>query len=151
MKINTRTVWQMTDNGDYVLLEQESYEYNGPIIQAFGGRSTTVGPQTTQEIETTTVGLQDIEGIGVAAGGDVEFTQTVTDQGAIQGAFDFATDIAGQGFQAAQQAVETSRQAIGLVGTGGQSEISGQVFKFGGLAVAAIAAIFIIPRLFGRN
>lgn len=167
MRINTKLVYQMTDTG-MILLERESYEYLGDVAQCFGGRSTTTGPTTTQEIETTTIGLEDIEGIGIGAGRDVEFTQNITDAGAIQGAigvaessfdfagefgseaFDFASDIAQQAGQTAQQAVETSRQAIGVVGTGGQSEISGQLFKFGGIAAIALAAIFVVPRLFGR-
>jgi hypothetical protein len=168
MRINTKIVWQMNVDGTFTELGRESYEYEGPVACAFGGRSTTTGPTTTQEIETTTIGLEDIEGIGIGAGRDVEFTQNITDAGAIQGAigvaeksfdfagefgseaFDFASDIAQQAGQTSQQAIEVSRQAIGVVGTGGQSEISGQLFKFGGFAVAALAAIFILPRVFGR-
>lgn len=169
MRINTKLVYQMTVDG-MEIIERESYEYDGPIACAFGGKSSTsAATTTTQEIETTTIGLEDIEGIGIGAGRDVEFTQNITDAGAIQGAigvaeksfdfagefgseaFDFATDIARQAGETSQQAVETSRQAIGVVGTGGQSEISGQLFKFGGIAVAALAAIFILPRVFARG
>lgn len=168
MRINTKLVYQMTAEG-MELIERQSYEYNGPIAYAFGGKSKTVKTtETTQVIDTTTIGLEDIEGIGIGAGRDVEFTQNITDSGAIQGAigvaeksfdfagefgseaFDFASDIAQQAGQTSQQAIEVSRQAIGVVGTGGQSEISGQLFKFGGIAAAALAAIFILPRLFGR-
>ena len=150
MRINTRTVWQINADGSMTLLERESYDYTGPVAQAFGGRSKTV-TETTQEVTTTQLGLEDIEGIGIAAVGDVEFTQTVTDLGAVQGAFDFATDIGRQAGETAQQAVATSRQAIATVATGGQvdlQKISGNTIA---LVAAAFAAVFIIPQLLKRT
>lgn len=135
-----------------------------------GGRSRTSSSTTTsQDIDTTQVGIEGVEGVGIAAAGDVEFNQEVTDLGAVQGAFDvvggsldfagefggeafdFASDIARQAGQTSQQAVETSRQAIATVATQGQSDIAGINSRTIGFIIAGLAAIFIIPALIRSN
>lgn len=169
MRINTKVVYQMNDDGSFTELERESYEYDGPVAMAFGGdSSSSTHTETSQDIDTTTVGLQQESGLGLAAGGDIEFRGTFTDQGAIQvaqniaersfdfsgefadEAFGFARDVATQSGQTSQQAVEVSRQAIGVVGTGGQSEITQQLFKSLPWVIAGIAAIMILPRMMGK-
>lgn len=61
-----------------------------------GGRSSTQANQQTtnvQDIDTTTIGLEDVE-FGVAGvGGNVAITQVQTDQGAVDRAFDFGEDV----------------------------------------------------------
>ncbi len=134
-----------------------------------GGKSKTVNSQTTtQDIDTTSVGLQDIDGVGVAAGGDVEFNQTVTDLGAIQGAFDFAessldfagefgddafdfaNDIAKQSGENVQFALATSADAIQKVGDATRSDTSQALVQLGKFAALAVAAVFAF-RSFSRG
>lgn len=131
-----------------------------------GSRSrTTTQTTSVQDIDTTTVGLQDIDaGIAVAAGGDV-FLET-TDLGAVQGAFEFGersfdfagefgqeafqfgSDIARQAGQTAQEAVEVSRQAIATVATGGATDLqrgsTRQLLTVGAIAVLAFLGFTFI-------
>ena len=178
MKINRRTEWQMTDEiGEYILLCKDSYEYRGRISRCFGGRSTTTAvTETVQDIDTTQFAQEDITGIGLQAGGDIEFTQEVTDLGAVQGAFDvvggtldFAGETVGEGFgfgrdalafaessqeQAsaiAQRAIGTSQQAVATVATGGATDLAGINQRTVAVIAAAAAAIFIIPQVIRRT
>ena len=134
-----------------------------------GGRSSTASTtQSSQVVDTTSVGLQDIEGVGVAGGRDVEFTQNITDGGAIQGAigvaessfdfagefgddaFNFASDVARQAGQTAQQAVATSAAAIKTAGDATRSDTSQalvQIAKFAALAAGA----FFVARAFAKG
>ena len=167
MRISTRTVWQMNPDGSFTELERESYDYDGPLAQAFGGRSRqTTQTTSTQDIDTTSVGLQDVQaGVAVAAGGDV-FLET-TDLGAVQGAFtfgersldfagefgaeafDFGSDIARQAGQTAREAVEVSRQAIATVATGGATDLqAGSTRQL--LTVGALAALAVLGFTFIR-
>lgn len=163
MKIYTKYVCQMNDDGTFTELESESYEYDGPVAQAFGGSSRTASTTTT-DIDTTQVGIETVEGLGIAAAGDVDFEQNITqtDQGAIESsfefagefgedAFNFASDVAQQAGSTAQQAVETSRQAIATVATGGADELAGINSRTIGFIAAGLAAIFIIPQLLRRS
>lgn len=156
MKINKRTVWQMTDDGMHIV-EQDSHEYDGPVAQCFGGRSSTASTTTT-DVDTTNIGLEDIDGLAIGAGGDVEFNQEVTDLGAVQGAFDFGesaldfgADVSRQAGETALEAVEISRQAVATVATGGQSDIAGINQRTILIIAAAAAAIFIIPQVIRRT
>ena len=162
MRITTRLVFQMNNDGTFTELERDSYDYHGPVAQAFGGSSKTRSTTTT-DIDTTQVGIESVEGIGIAAAGDVEFNQdiTVTDLGAIDssfefaeelgsGAFDFASDVSRQAGETARAAVETSRQAIATVATGGADELAGINSRTIGFIAAGLAAIFIIPQLLRR-
>ena len=159
MRITTRLVLQMNADGSFTELDRDSYEYSGPITRAFSRSDTS--STTVTDIDTTQVGIESVEGIGIAAAGDVEFNQqiTLTDQGAIassfefaeeigSGAFDFASDISRQAGETAQQAVAVSQQAIATVATGGQSDLLKTSGKTIALVAAAIAAIFIIPQVF---
>lgn len=47
MRISRRTVWQMTPEG-YELLEEESYDYEGPVMQAKGGSSVAAPDPAVQ-------------------------------------------------------------------------------------------------------
>ena len=156
MKVYTKQVFQMHDDGSFELLESESYEYSGPVAQCFGGRtrSTTTATQVT---ETTNVGLQDTSGISVAGGRDVSLTLETTALVAIQGAFDFAdsafefaNDAAQRAGQISERAIETSQLAVATVATGGQSDLSRIDSKTIGIAIAALAAVFVLPQLFKR-
>ena len=162
MRITTRLVFQMNSDGTFTELERDSYDYHGPVAQAFGGGSKTQSTTTT-DIDTTQVGIESVEGIGIAAAGDVEFNQaiTLTDQGAIEssfefaeelgsGAFDFASDVSRQAGETARAAVETSRQAIATVATGGADELAGINSRTIGFIAAGLAAIFIIPQILRR-
>lgn len=127
-----------------------------------GGKSRTASTtQTVQDIDTTSVGLQDTEGLAIGAGGDVEFTQNITDAGAVQGAFEFGE----RGFQFAEefvseafdfaggiaaQAGETSQAAVATVATGGASDLAGINQRTILIIAAAAAAIFILPQVFRR-
>lgn len=46
MRVNTKVVWQLTDDG-MELLERESYDYDGPVADCKGGGSQTVTQETT--------------------------------------------------------------------------------------------------------
>jgi len=159
MRITTRLVFQMNPDGTFTELERDSYEYDGPVALAFGGDSDT-SSETTTDIDTTQVGIESVEGIGIAAAGDVSFNQdiTLTDQGAIEssfefaeeiggGALDFASDVSRQAGETARAAVETSRQAIATVATGGATDLANINAKTIGFIVAGLAAVFLIPRL----
>lgn len=125
-----------------------------------GGKSKTQSESTViQTTETTSTGLQDTEGFAVAGGGDVHIE--TTDQGAVQGAFDFtqqfgagafdfASDIAAQAAETSERAIETSQAALATVTTGGESDISKIDSKTIGLAVAGLVAIMVIPQIFKR-
>lgn len=162
MRITTKLILQMNDDGSFTELERDSYEYDGPVSQAFGGSSKT-SSTTTTDIDTTQVGIESVEGIGIAAAGDVTFRQdiTLTDQGAIAssfefaeeigaGALDFASDVSRQAGETARAAVATSRQAIATVATGGADELAGINSKTIGFIVAGLAAVFLIPQLLRR-
>jgi len=50
MRIHTRTVFQMTaDPTEYKLLEDESYEYDGPVAECIGGGGSSPPSSTTQQ------------------------------------------------------------------------------------------------------
>ena len=162
MRITTKLVLQMHVDGSFTELERDSYNYDGPLAQAFGGGSETTSTTTT-DIDTTQVGIESVEGIGIAAAGDVSFRQdiTLTDQGAIDssfefaqeiggGALDFASDISRQAGETARAAVATSRQAIATVATGGADELAGINSRTIGFIVAGIAAVFLLPQLLRR-
>lgn len=166
MKIYTKCVYQMNPDGTLTELETESYDYHGPVAKAFGGSGgrTTTSTTSTQDIDTTSVGIESVEGLGIAAAGDVDFEQNITqtDQGAVEAsfefagefgedAFNFASDVAQQAGSTAAQAVETSRQAIATVATGGADELAGINSRTIGFIAAGLAAIFIIPQLIRRN
>lgn len=163
MKIYTKRVFQMNPDGSYTELHSESFNYTGAISQAFGGRSRSSSQQTT-DIDTTQVGIESVEGLGIAAAGDVDFNQNITqtDFGAVESSFEFAgefgergfnfaSDIARQAGETAQQAVETSRQAIATVATGGASDLAGINQKTIAVIAAAVAAVFIVPQLLKRS
>lgn len=145
MKINTRTVWQMDADGMHIV-EQDSYEYSGPVSQAFGGKSSTTSvTETTQEIQT-----QNVEsGVAIIADGDVEFTQSVTDLGAIQGAFEFAESVGDQAGELAERAIAISAGAVKTVGEATRSDTSQALVKIAGFAAAAVG-IFFIAQSFRR-
>ena len=127
-----------------------------------GGRSRTSSATTsTQDIDTTNVGLQETSGIGVAGGGDVTVDIETTDLGAIQGAFDFTQDFSEDAFNFAgdvarnagrlsERAIETSQAAVATVATGGQSDIQKIDQKTIGFALAALVAILVLPQVFRR-
>ena len=157
MKINTRSVYQMTPEGEFVLLEQDSFEYDGPIAECFGGKSKTKS-ETTQNVTTTNLGIQQEQGTAIAATGPVEINQQTTDLGAIQGAFDFAqhqSDVLGEfGHElatVAQTGIETSRQAIATVATGGQSDIAQSAYKYGAIALGIVAALVVGQSLIAKR
>lgn len=164
MRVTTKIVFQMNRDGTFTELERDSYEYHGPVAQAFGGDSDTESTTTTTtDIDTTQVGIESVEGIGIAAAGDVAFNQdiTLTDRGAIEssfefaeeigsGAFDFASDISRQAGETARAAVATSRQAIATVATGGADELAGINSRTIAFIVAGLAAVFIIPQVLRR-
>lgn len=162
MRINTKSVWQFNaDIDDYELISCEGYEYEGDVALAFGGRSRQSSATTTsQDIDTTNVGIEGVEGVGIAAAGDVEFSQQVTDLGAVQGAFDFTTefaddafsfanDVARQAGETAARAVDVSQRALSTVVTGGATDLAGinQKTLIGvALAVGAALAAFQLAR-----
>lgn len=172
MKINRKTEWQMTDKiGEYILLSEDSYEYAGAVSRCFGGRSSTAATTTTtQDTDTTQLGQEDISGIGIqSAGGDIEFTQEVTDLGAVQGAFDtvggaldftgefaqdafdFANTSQNQASAIAQRAIDTSQQVAATAVTGGASDLAGINQRTIAIIAAAAAAIFLLPQLIRRG
>lgn len=138
MKINTRTVWQMDAAGMHIV-EQDSYEYNGSVSQAFGGSKTTSITETTQEISTVNVA----EGVGIISQGDVEFSQTVTDLGAIQGAFDFAGSVQDQAGELAERAIAISAGAVKTVSEAGRSDTSQGLVKIAGFVALAVGVFFV--------
>lgn len=155
MRITKRAVYQMNDDGSFTELERDSYEYDGPVSKCFGGKSSTAATtNTTTDIDTKQAGIENVEGIGLAATGDIEFNQEVTDLGAVQGAFDavggafdFANEFAEDAFNFAnnlgQAAVETSQQGVATVATGGQSDIvRSQNNTVTIVAIAAAVALF---------
>lgn len=145
MKINTRTVWQLTDDGMHIV-EQDSHDYDGPVSHAFGGKSSTTSiTETTQEISTVNVA----EGVGIISQGDVEFNQTVTDLGAIQGAFEFAESVGDQAGELAERAISISAGAVKTVGEARRSDTSQSLVKIAGFAALA-AGVFFVARAFGR-
>ena len=162
MKIYTKYVCQMNDDGTFTELESESYEYDGPVAKAFGGSGgrTTTTTTSTQDIDTTSVGIESVEGIGIASAGDVNFNQNITqtDQGAVDAAFefgdellDFAGDISRQAGETSQRAIETSQAAVATVATGGQSDIQKTSGRTIALVAAAFAAVLIVPQLINRS
>jgi hypothetical protein len=149
MRVYTKQVFQMHDDGSFELLECESYEHHGPVAQCFGG-STESTTQATQITETTSVGLSEISGIGIAGGGDVDVSLETTDLGAIQGAFDFAEGAFDFASSVSEQASEVSQAAVASSLTGGQSDIQKIDSRTIGLALAALVAILVLPQVFRR-
>lgn len=156
----------MNIDGTFTKLESDSYEYDGLVAQCFGGRSRTSSATTsTQEIETTSVGLQDVQA-GIAVAGTGPISIETTDLGAVQGAFefgessldfagefgreafDFGGDIARQAGETSREAVEVSRQAIATVATGGATDLQAgstrQLLTVGALAVLAVLGFTFI-------
>ena len=158
MRITTRLVFTFNDDGTFTELERDSFDYDGPVAQCFGGKSKTSSVvETTQVTETTSVGLQDTSGIGIAGGRDVSVQIETTDLGAIQGAFEFsesafqfAGDVARQAGETSERAIETSQAAIATVATGGQSDLSKIDSRTIGFAIAALVAVFVLPQVFRR-
>lgn len=162
MRVTTKLVLQMNADGSFTETERESYTYDGPVTRAFGGDSDTTSTTTT-DIETTQVGIESSEGLAIAAGGDVAFSQNITqtDQGAVrasfefgeelsQDAFNFAGDVSRQAGEISIRAIDTSRQAIATVATGGATDLAGINMKTIGFVVAGLAAILVIPQVFRR-
>lgn len=162
MRITKKVVFQMNDDGSFTELERDSYDYDGPVAECFGGGSKTSSQTTTTtDIDTTQVGIESVgDGIGIASTGDVSFRQdvTLTDQGAVDSAFefagefggdalDFASSVSRQAGDVANRAVDVSRQAIATVATGGQSDIQQSNVKAIGFIAAGLAAVFLIPKL----
>lgn len=154
MKVNTKTVWQMTDNGMHII-EQESHEYEGPVAECFGGDSDTSSEVTTIT-ETNQAGIQDNQGLAFASGsGDLDIAIETTDLGAIDQAFDFGqaalqfgNDQAGQAAQLAESAIASTGGALRTVQTGGVADlanIGSRTLIFGGLAIVALV-IFLNRR-----
>ncbi len=159
MKVYTKQVFQMRNDGGFELLHSESFDYHGPVSRCFGGRTSST-TEATQITETTNVGLQDISGIGIAGGGDVDVNLSIetTDLGAIQGAFDFAdsafefaNDAAQRAGQLSESAIETSQAAVATVATSGASDLRITDSKTIAIIAAALAAILILPRVFKRT
>ena len=142
------------------LLRRESYEYDGAIAHCFGGGSKTQSSTTTStDIDTTQVGIERVEGVGIASSGDVDFAQhiTQTDYGAVERsleyagefgerALDFAEDVARQAGQTSQQAVDISRRAVATVVTDGASDIAQSHTRSIAVLAAAAAAVLIASR-----
>lgn len=159
MKVTTKAVYQMHDDGSFELLEKESHDYSGPVAQCFGGDSDT-SSETTNIVETNQAGIESVEGLGIAALGDVSVE--TTDLGAVQGAFDFTQNFADSAFdfandtqsQAAdisERAIETSQRALATVATGGQSDLAGINSRTIAFVVAGLAAVFILPLILRRK
>ena len=123
-----------------------------------GSRSRSTAVQSnTQTTDTTSLGLQDIEGTAVAAQGDVEITQNISDQGAIENAFgfadsfsenafEFANDVSAQASNLSERAIETSQQALATSVTGGKTDLAGIDSKTIAIVAAAFALIMIVPQ-----
>lgn len=158
MRVTTDRTFRMNEDGSFIELESESYEYDGPVARCLGGKTSQESTTTTTQVtETTSVGLQDTSGIGVAGGRDVSVSIETTDLGAIQGAFDFsesafdfASDVAGRAAETSERAIETSQLAVATVATGGQSDLSKIDSKTISLAIAALVAVLVLPRIFRR-
>ena len=91
-----------------------------------GGRSkssttsqTTTTTTNVQNIQTTSVGLEDVE-FGVVGGGDVAVTQITTDQGALEAAEGMARAAFGSAERVALEGLDTGRRvgeaALDVVG-----------------------------------
>ena len=159
MKVIKSISFQYNPDGTFTELDRDEFDYDGPVAQCFGGGGKSKSSTTnTTDIDTTNVGIEGVEGVGIAAAGDVEFNQTVTDQGAVQGAFDFAQDFSEDAFnfandsqrqagEIAERSLENSQAALATVATGGQSDLSKIDSKTIGIAVAALAAFAVLPKL----
>lgn len=56
MKIHTRSVFQMTDDpAEFILLEDESFEYDGPLAEAGGGKGGSDKQTTTATTEPSSL------------------------------------------------------------------------------------------------
>lgn len=99
-----------------------------------GGKSSTATQQNTtnvQDIDTTTIGLEDVE-FGVAGvGGNVSVTQVQTDQGAVDRAFDFGEEVLTGGLD---RSLDFGTDAIRDVLDFGRENV-GDVLDFGGETV----------------
>jgi hypothetical protein len=136
-----------------------------------GSRSSSSTSSTnTQSTDTTQIGVSGLtDSLGVATeSGDVEITQTFTDQGAIQGAvdivgggfdflgefaseqLDFSRDLASQSLGSVRSALDAQGEAIATVGSftrSDNSELLRQIALYGTIAVAVIfGARFIFVR-----
>lgn len=108
MKINVRTVWQMTADG-LVLLEQESIDYAGPIAAAKGGSDSRSSSRSA--VSTQNLNLQEIDGVAVA-GVDGSVSIETTDEGTVAAAHDIAVrgiEASSEGFQ---EAADVASDAI---------------------------------------
>lgn len=162
MKVTTKAVYQMHDDGSFELLEEESHHYEGPVAKCFGGDSETRS-ETTNIVETNQSAIESVSGgIGISSLGDVSLELETTDLGAVQGAFDFTQNFADSAFgfandaqaQAAdisERAVETSQRALATVTTGGQSDLAGINSRTIAFVVAGLAAIVLLPVLLRRK
>lgn len=118
-------------------------------------KSSTSNTQHTtnvQDIDTTTIGLEDVETGIVGNSGDVQITQISTDQGAVDASLDFgrevadsSLDFAGEfGSDALKRAFDFGSEALGTVDSGlhaaldfGDNTVE-RGFDFGSEAIGAI-------------
>ena len=163
MKVTTKAVYQMHDDGSLELLEEQSHEYEGPVAKCFGGDSDT-SSETTNVVETNQSAIETIESgaLGISSLGDVDLEIQTTDLGAVQGAFDFTQNFADSAFDFANDAqsqaadisegaLETSQRALATVATGGQSDLAGINSRTIIFVVAGLAAIVLLPVLLRRK
>ena len=113
MKINSRTVWQMTDDGMHIV-EQDSFDYDGPVAECFkkSKSSTTQTTSNVQNIVNRNINLSDFEGIGIADARDVEITIQQTDSGAIAAASQFGAGALSLAGDVTAQAIRASERSL---------------------------------------
>lgn len=134
MRINTRAVWQMIDTG-YVLLERDSYEYDGPCAAAFGGDSDTSTSSST-ETNTQNLNLQGIEGVGIAGVRGGRVNVETTDHGTVEAARDVAIAALDTGATGFNEATNLAGDAIAT-----SERLTGDVLNFADAAGARSADI----------
>lgn len=164
MRINTYTAWQMMPDGGFELLERVSYEYNGPVARAFGGDSETSSEETTitettQEIDTTTIGIEDAN-FAIGAGRDV----TLTDPGLVafggealetvenvsERAFEFGSQESDRAMAASQAALGTLGQAITQVSDASRSDTTDTFRRIAIPAIIGISLVFVVIAFRGK-
>lgn len=98
---------------------------------------------TTQEIDTTTIGLEDVQGSIVGGAGDITVTQT--DAGAVEAgraigeaSLDFAGEFGGVALETVQSATDRALD-FGSESFDFGSGVSSEAFAFGGKALETIA------------
>ena len=69
--------------------------------------------------------------------------QTVTDLGAIQGAFDFAGDVGRQAGELSEQAIAISAGAVKTVGEATRGDTQQGLVKIAGFAALAVGVFFV--------